>query len=274
VVVLLLGQTSLVLDWSRLALHIFSLLLLLLMVAFWPRVASAAMSGVLRVCVSDTPLLPFTHPSREADAQRLVRKAVEHQGLTLQFVARPWKRCLQDVQRGIYAGVIGASAALEHRSFLAFPLEREKVDELRSLGVTTLVAYRRVGAQASWDGHRFEHIYGPVLYLSGRSAVRKRLDELGVTAHDFARDSQQLALMLLNERGCLAIDHRPEVEAITRLAEFKGLFEVLPNPFGRAHIYFAVGLDTYRQQRPLFEAIWSEIGQLRAASLTLSFNRE
>jgi polar amino acid transport system substrate-binding protein len=266
------GQTRLVLEWSRLALHVVSLPLLL-MAAFWPGAASASLSRMLRVCVSDSPFLPFTHPTREAYGQRLVRQAVEHQGLALQFVTQPWKRCLQGVQRGIYAGVVGPAASLEYRSFLAFPRDREKVDGLRSLGVTTLVVYRRVGTQASWDGRRFEHIQGPVLYLSGRSTIRKKLDEHGVPSVDYARDSQQLALMLLNERGSLAIDHRSEVEKVIRLPEFQGHFDVLPVPFGKAHIYFAVGLDTYRQQRQLFEAIWTEIALLRADMQRLSFGR-
>lgn len=266
---LLSGYPGSLLHCLGVGLRLFSLPLLL-MATLWPGAVSASVSRPLRICVSDSPFPPFTHPTREAAGQRVVRQAVEHQGRAVEFVAQPWRRCLLGVERGLYAGVVGTTAALEYRSFLAFPRQAEAVDEQRSLGVTTLVVYRRVGSRGSWDGRSFRNVTGPVLYLSGRSTLKNILGKIGVYSVDSARNSKQLAMMLSHKRGSLAIDHQPEVEHITRMPAYQGHFEILPVPFGEAHVYFAVGLETYRQQRQLFEAIWAEIGLLRAEAPALA----
>ena len=267
VVSMVSGQTRSLLDGSRLALQFVGLLLLL--AALWPGTLLAATTSALQICVSDSPFPPFSHPIQEAEGQRVVRQAVERQGGTVEFVSQPWRRCLFGVQQGAYAGLVGTAATLEYRSFLAFPRLDGAIDTRRSLGATTLVVYRRVGSHGSWDGRDFQDMDGPVLYLSGRSALKHVFVKKHVESLDYARNSQQLALMLLNGRGSLAIDHQLDVQRITRMAEFQGQFEILPTPFGNADIYFAVGLDTYRQQRQLYEAIWSDIAVLRAEAPTL-----
>ncbi|MGQ7958565.1 hypothetical protein ACUTAF_12790 [Pseudomonas sp. SP16.1] len=239
--------------------------LLMLGIGFCPAVVLASQHRPLRVCISDSPFPPFTHPAREAAGQRLLRQAVEAQGLALEFVPKAWRRCLRGVQQGVYDGVIGTAANLEYQAFLAFPRMQERVDERRSLGTTRMLLYRRVGSRASWNGRTFQNLNGPLLYLSGRSALKSMIESAGGQGLDYARSSEQLALMMLNGRGSLAIDHQSEVERIIRMPPYRGRFEILPKPFIEAAIYFAVGLDSYRQRRPLFEAIWWEVSRLAGA---------
>lgn len=248
-------------------------LLLMLGALLSPAAAPASLQRPLRVCINDSPFPPFTDPAQEAPGQRLVRRAVEAQGLALEFFPSTWKRCLRGIQRGVYDGVVGTAATPEYRVFLAFPRVREEIDQRRALGTTTMKFYRRAGSRATWNGLGFENLDGPVLYLSGRSALGRMLEDAGVRALDYARSPEQLALMMLNGRGSLAIDHQSEVERISRMPEYQGRFEILPRPFVEAAIYFAVGLDIYRQQRALFEQIWSDIARYSAMQQPLEASK-
>lgn len=220
----------------------------------------------LSVCVSDEAFPPFTFPHHDGESQQLIRLAAQHQGWQVEFIALPWRRCLAGVQLGLYSAVAGATATAEYRSFMAFPQRAGQPDPRRALGVTRLVVFRPLGSAAGWDGQRFSGLTKPVLYLSGRSALRVMLARMKVPAVDTARTSTQLALMLLKGRGDLAIDHDYQVSRLLALPEFQGRFEVLPALLGEAPIYLAVGAQLYQRHHHLVEAIWDEIGALPRAS--------
>lgn len=220
-------------------------------------------AGTLAVCVSDEAFPPFTFPQHDGESQQRIRLATARQGWQVEFVALPWRRCLAGVQQGLYSAVAGATATAEYLSFMVFPQRAGQPDPRRALGVTRLVVFRPVGGSAEWDGQRFSGLTKPVLYLSGRSALRVLLARVRVPAVDTARNSTQLALMLLKGRGDLAIDHDYQVARLLALPEFQGRFEVLPALLGEAPIYLAVGSQLYQRHGHLVEAIWDEIGALQ-----------
>lgn len=267
------GVIGVLLGGSRLQLKLVSVVLMLGSL-FCPTSALASQQRTLRVCVSDSPFPPFSHPTYEAAGQRLVRLAVEAHGMALEFIPRAWKRCLLGVHQGLYDGVIGTTATPEYRAYLAFPRAQEQVDIRRALGTTTMMLYRRVGSRANWDGQAFQNLDGPLLYLSGRSALGHMIESAGGQGLDYARTPEQLALMMFNGRGSLAIDHQIDVERISQMPAYLGNFEILPKPFAEAAIYFAVGLDVYRQQRSLFESIWWEISRFSASQAPLRASQD
>lgn len=244
----------------RLCSRLAALLLLLLCLV------APLQAGTLSVCVSDEAFPPFTFPDHDGESQTRIRLAVERQGWQVVFVALPWRRCLAGVQQGTYGAVAGATATAEYLSFMAFPQRAGQPDRRRALGVTRLVVFRPAGGSAEWDGQHFSGLTKPVLYLSGRSALRLLLAREQVPAVDTARTSTQLALMLLKGRGDLAIDHESQVAGLLALPEFQGRFEVLPALLGEAPIYLAVGGPLYQRRQQLIEAIWDELAALARAA--------
>jgi hypothetical protein len=59
-----------------------------------------------------------------------------------------------------------------------------------------LAVYRPSVSTAGWDGRDFSGLDRPVLYLSGRTAIKTVLESMGIVAVDA---STQLAAMLLRE---------------------------------------------------------------------------
>lgn len=86
----------------------------------------------LAVCVSDVAFPPFTFPDREGEGQRLVRLASERQGWQVEFISRPWRRCLAGVEQGAFSAVVGAAATAQYRSFMAFPQYAGQPDAQRA----------------------------------------------------------------------------------------------------------------------------------------------
>jgi polar amino acid transport system substrate-binding protein len=228
--------------------------------------AAPAGAASLSVCISDEAFAPFTDPQRDGESQKRIRLASKHQGWQVKFVALPWRRCLAGVQQDIYDAVAGVAATAQYQDYMAFPQRDGQVDGARALGVTRLVVYRPVGSAAGWNGQRFSPLVKPVLYLSGRAALKGLLARMQEPADDTAKTSTQLALMLLKGRGSLAIDHDYQVAQLLSMPAFQGRLEVLPAPFGDAPVYMAVGWHRYERNRQLIEAIWSELGALQQAA--------
>ncbi|MWV14072.1 hypothetical protein F3I62_18375 [Pseudomonas sp. R-28-1W-6] len=225
-----------------------------------PFLGEPALAGSFSVCVSDEAFPPFTYPHHESESQKLIRRAAEHQGLRVEFVAQPWRRCLAGVQHDLYSAVAGAAVTPAYREFLAFPLQAGQPDPTRALGMTRIMVFRTRDSRADWDGRRFRGLDKPLLYLSGRTALKVLLAGMDVRTVDTARNSRQLALMLLKGRGSLAIDHDYQVERVVGLPEFRGRLEVLPTPLAEGAIYLAVGQQVYESHSQTVEAIWNEIG--------------
>lgn len=219
-----------------------------------------ALAETFSVCVSDEPFPPFTDPLRESEIQRLIRQAGERQGLQVAFVALPWRRCLAGVQHTIYSAVAGAAATSEYLGAMAFPQRNGQPDPQRALGVTRIMALRLRNSRAGWDGLRFRGLDKPLLYLSGRTTLKVWLARMDVPAVDTARNSEQLALMLLKGRGSLAIDHDHQLEQLLTLPQFRGRLEILPKPVLEGSIYLAVGRQLYERNSEAVEAIWDDIG--------------
>ena len=68
--------------------------------------AAPTWAKVVKACVADQPVAPYTFPDHEGQAQYLVRKAVERQGDTLQVFVEPRARCIENVRIGRYDGLM------------------------------------------------------------------------------------------------------------------------------------------------------------------------
>lgn len=219
----------------------------------WPR--------SLRLCISDLDYPPFTYPDREGAAQRWIRQAVEARGGRVEFVPRPWRRCLVEVAEGRFEGVVGAAASQENRRRLVFPGSARQADSALALGITQMLAYRPRGSQAHWDGQRFRGLQGPVLFTAGISALRDALKRQGVPYSDAGHSPEAVARMLLHGRSNLAVDHDLRVRALLRRREFRERLEILPQPYAAAPVYLAINPRFYIEHTEQVAALWQSLAE-------------
>ncbi|RFP13659.1 MULTISPECIES: hypothetical protein [unclassified Duganella] len=227
--------------------------------------ASPCAARTLAVCMGDRPFPPLFFLDHEGQAQWLVRKAVERQGDLVQFIAVPWRRCLQGLRTGTYAAALPVIGNLSFLPDYAFPMDPLGIDASRELARISHVVVRRVGSEADWDGGRFTHLAGPVLYPAGIVAVREALAALGVPGDDGSALEEQTLLKLLARKGDLAVIQSGVAQELLARAAFRDKLEILPQPLLSRPSYLAFNRAFHDADQRYVEAIWLEIKRLRGS---------
>jgi len=226
-------------------------------------ISASCFARTITVCIPSNPFPPLTFADREGQGQWLVRKAMERQGDSVRFESVPWKRCTEGVVAGAYEAAMPPSAIFLPQ--MAFPMAGGEADSRKSVGTVTMSVLRRVGSAATWDGKAFSSLNTPVLHNKNIVSVREKLARLGVAGDEGAHVNESLLRKLLAGRGELLVMN--EQAAIEELAhpDYKGQLEILPAPFLSFTLYVAFNREFHAANTAWVEAIWTEIGRLRAS---------
>lgn len=218
----------------------------------------------ITVCIPSNPFPPLTFVDHEGQGQWLVRKAVERQGDTVQFVSVPWKRCTEGVVAGAYEAAMPPSATF--LPTMAFPMAGEEADVRKAVGTVTLSVLRRVGTKADWDGKNFSALSTPVMYNKNIVSVKDKLAKLGVPGDEGAHANESLLRKLMAGRSELLVMNAQAAADEIADPEFRGKLEILPAPFLAFTLYVAFNRDFQIANSRYVDAIWSEIGRLRSSA--------
>lgn len=227
--------------------------------------AMACPARTIKVCIPANPFPPLTFPGREGQGQWLLRKAVERQGDAVEFEAVPWVRCTDGAAAGTYDVAMPPSAHPAFLPTLAFPMAAGQVDASRAVGSVTLVALRRVGSRAWWDGTSFSGLNSPVMFNKGVVSVREKLAKLGVPGDEGASANESLLNKLLLGRGEILILNAQQAAEEVASDEYRGKIEILSAPFLSFTLHAAFNRRFQLAQPDYVEAVWTEIGRLRAS---------
>lgn len=224
---------------------------------------AASAARIVNVCIPVNPFPPLTFADHEGQGQYLVRKAIERQGDTVQFLPVPWLRCTEGVANGTYDAAMPPSAMFA--SSLALPMRAGQVDTQQAVGEVTIGVLRRVGSAVEWDGNRFTGLSHPVMFNRGIVSIREKLAKLGVPGDESAHANESLLRKLAAGRGEILIMNLQAAQVELAEQEFRGKLEVLPTPFLSFTLYLAFNPRYYSANTAFANAVWNEIGRLRAA---------
>ncbi|MFM9436693.1 polar amino acid transport system substrate-binding protein [Janthinobacterium sp. CG_23.3] len=225
--------------------------------------SASCLARTVSVCIPTNPFPPLTFTDHDGQGQWLVRKALALQGDQVQFAVVPWLRCTEGVMAGAYDAALPPSAI--YAASMAFPMGEGQVDTQKAVGTVTMVVLRRIGSKANWDGKAFSALSTPVMFNKGIVSVREKLAKLGVQGDEGAQANESLLRKLLVGRGDLLVMNG--LAAANELAngDMAGELELLPAPFLSFTLYLAFNRD-FQQAHPAYvNAVWSEIGRLRAS---------
>jgi polar amino acid transport system substrate-binding protein len=224
----------------------------------------AAAAGIT-VCLADKDYPPLFFTDHEGQVQWLVRKAMEQRGEVAKFVFLPWRRCVIGVEMGLYSAALPMAANKKFSELYAFPLQGDQLDPTRSVGRISYVAVRRRGSAASWDGKRLTGLNLAVAYPSGFISIEERLTALGARGDDGTSTEERVLLKLLAGRVDLGVVSASGATLLLAQNSLREQLEVLPVEFFANEVYLAFNRAFYRARRDDVEAVWSNIGRLRAA---------
>jgi polar amino acid transport system substrate-binding protein len=222
-------------------------------------------AGTVTICIPDVDYPPLIYQSHEGQAQWLVRKAVERQGDSIQFLPVPWKRCIDGARKGTYDGALPPAFNQEFLPELVFPMRNGKMDAAFGLADNTYVVLRRIGGTVNWDGQKFTGLTTPVLLQGGIVIVRNKLTALKVGVDEGSKSDLNALQKLAVRRGDIAMMHKQSAEQFITQDEFRDKLEILPEPFLTFPVFLAFNRTYYEQSKLRAEAIWTEIKRLRTS---------
>lgn len=239
---------------------VFPLLIAILLPAMAP-----AEARTLKFCLAEREFLPVSSPNFEAPGQYLARLAIEHQGDHAVFTALPWRRCMAEVKSKLYDGAIGVVPTETFLDFMRFPHLGDQLDVSKSLGDMIFVALRSISGNAGWDGKHFQRLTRPVLYNPAAQAIDDKLNKLGVAKDGSTPQEERMMSMLLVGRADVAIGREDDVLDLLDTPPFRDNIEIFPRPFLDSPTYLAFRKSLTDENPSYAEAVWKEIGRLRAA---------
>ena len=246
------------------------LLVLLSMVLVGPTepVRADETPPVWRVCVGDQVVLPYlsNDPDKPGLAERLMVKAGNLAGLSVQLLRYPIKRCSALFDGGEVDSVIRAPLGAHLQRF-QFPLKGDAVDAGRRLARINIVWVRRAETRLDWDGQRFHGLLDVTAkpLIGSRAALGAATLPLlaqGYQVDDGATTTEQALAKLNGRRVEVVVGLQEEIEAALRDPKLQGLI-VMEHPFSVSDYHVVVRKNLPPAQQVRVEAWWTAVGRLR-----------
>lgn len=227
----------------------------------WARLAP------LTLCYEDVPQRPWSMPDATGLNFELLRRVEKHLDERFVYVAKPWRRCLEEVRLGTVDGVIGAAGDAERRSYGMFPtLPDGRSDPARSLFEDHVYVFLRSGGHASWDGTRLLSPNGEVAVQSGY-LIATQLRQQGLHPRELVKSAEDGLRLLTTGLFDAAVLQGLEAQ---RLAHddprFQGKVLQAPLPYAEREFHLLISHQTYRHNPARIEAVWRAIAAVKQSS--------
>jgi polar amino acid transport system substrate-binding protein len=220
----------------------------------------------LKFCFEDTPQAPWTMPDGSGLNLELLKRVERRLGENFELVAKPWKRCLEEVRTGVQDGLIGSAVAPERQQFSVFPTMSDgSADRTAALNEDQARVYIRKNSKANWDGQNLTNVKQAILvqraYLVG-SILQKR----GFQIKEIRSIHEALEL-LAKGTADIAILQSIEAENLVKYdSSIKDKVRSAETSFVSLPMYLPVNNKTYTQDPRRIESIWNAIREIRASS--------
>jgi polar amino acid transport system substrate-binding protein len=226
-------------------------------------VASAQAQTPLKFCFEDTPQSPWTMPDGSGLSIELLKRVEEILGERFELIAKPWKRCQEEVRLGVLDGYFGAAVSAERLHFSVYPSLRDgTVDLNAALNSVQTKLFMRAQSEVSWDGKKLQGVKQAIVVQRGY-LIGNLLQKQGFKIHE-VRNAEEALHRLSKGAADLAILREMDADYLsTREPGFKGGIQIHPLPFMDLPLYLAVNKNVFKQNPKRIQTIWSTIKSQR-----------
>ena len=227
--------------------------------------AAHAAAAPLRLCFEDVPQAPWTMPDGSGLNFEMLRRIEKLTGEQFVFVARPWKRCMEETRAGLMDGLIGAADSPARREFALPPLTADgRPDSAKAMYQDRVYVFLRSGSSASWDG--------ATLFNPSRLVVAQRgyyvadlLRGRGYEVLDTAKSAEDgLRTLAAGTADVAVLQSHDAHEMVKDDPRFRGKVHVADKPFVVFDFHLMFGRKSYQGKRARIEAVWRAIPLVRA----------
>ena len=232
--------------------------------ALAPGLARAAPAKPLVLCYEDVVQRPWSTPNGGGLNFELLRRVEKQLGEQFTYVAKPWRRCVEELRTGTIDAVIGAADAPERRTFAVYPtLPDGAPDPARAVGSDYAHVFLRAAGSASWDGKQLVAPNNEVAVQSGY-LVGALLRERGFHARELVKSADDGLRMLAAGLFDVAILQGLEASSLARSdPRFKDQIRQAPQPYAVFMLYLPFNRAVYARDPRRIESVWRAIASVR-----------
>lgn len=236
-----------------------------------PASVRSAEPVVLRVCYEDkdTPDHTGTGQQVPMDPGILVEliKMIETKvpDLRINFLRRPWWRCLLELEEGKVDSVFSSSFKPERLKIGVYPMKDGKADRTYRIDTKSYSLFVLRTAPIEWDGSVIRNVRQEVAAMQGYAIV-SHLKSMGIAVREVLNSQTGFRMLVagrvdafaqLTEVGDFTLKKHPELSAVVKLSP----------PLTTLDYYLQVGHPFQARHPELTLRIWKALADLRRTDL-------
>lgn len=221
-----------------------------------------AAKNTMVFCYEDTDIRPWQTRAGSGLSFDLLNEVSSRTNIKFSYVARPWKRCLNEVKTNQADGAIGVSWKADRLNIGVYP-GGSSPDANRAMHIERYVVIRKKGSAVNWDGHTFGKLDSPVGTQFGYSSV-DNLKALNIAVDDGARGAHELLTKLKQDRIAAAVLLGGEAHALFAENEaFRTGLEILSKPLVEKPYYLLLSHTLVKENSALSETLWNALSKAK-----------
>lgn len=225
--------------------------------------ARAAEPSVVRVCTGDDESYPWQLNDRPGVLTYTMRMVEQKVAGRFIIEAKPWKRCLMELNVGKIDAAFKASYSAERAADGAvYPMMADRLDVDKRLLTDQYSLFKLKGAAIEWDGKQL--IAAGVVGAQSGFSVVVQLKGLGATVDDGSRHAKaNLQKLLLGRVIAVALQTQEGDALLAQNAEFAARIERIQPVLIEKPYFLVFSRNFYAEHEALSRQIWSAIAQVR-----------
>jgi polar amino acid transport system substrate-binding protein len=179
----------------------------------------------------------------------------------------PWKRALElELKSGTIDGLFPASYKTEREAYGGYPMKDGKVDDSRSMFVSSYFFYKLKTSNLEWDGKALKNLIGPIGASRGYSVVGD-LQQMGYQVQESDDVRKDLKRLSDGRLGAIAgLESAEDFLLETSPDAGKDITKVQP-PISRKHYFLMLSKQFLNKNPELAQRIWDKTRELRDKEL-------
>jgi len=227
-----------------------------------------------RLCYEDEDYAPYLRGESQQPAKpnpgvlvEITQAAFKEVGQKVEYIRRPWKRCMHLLRDGKIAGMFGVIHTKEREKIAKYPMKNGEIDlDRRLLFVDYPIFYNPSHSAIKWDGDTFS---GPAPRIGtplGYATVKSLKKEQNITPNTSFLPEQGLKLVSEGKLDGYIVEKNVGLSLLSRLGIQD---EVAPyrQPFKRHALYLVLSHGFYEKNSKESEKVWSTLAVLRKTVL-------
>jgi len=190
----------------------------------------------------------------------------ENAGFSVEYLRRPWKRCMRMIEDGKVAAMFGVIYLPAREQVGVYPKKEGKIDYSRRLLSVDYPVFKHKASSPIWDGKSFSQQHIKLGTPLGYATVKSLEDEHGIEPNVAFLPEAGLKLVSQNKLDGYIVEKRVGL-SILRKQNISNVVIPQSPPFKRHDLYLFMSHKFYQTHQKQAEEIWSHLAVLRETKL-------